>query len=134
MNYTESAAFFPALYAGINDVYLTSPLGCLQGNQTHGFTANYSFSGFLSSVNNYIKSFSYASQKSRSCLISLAFHHHIQSIIEFFNLNLSQKVNFSLPPPLYYFIISCKQYFSKQHALCTLSNAVSILHYFNKCF
>lgn len=39
MKYTEYAVFSPATYSelGINDAYLTSPLVCLQGNQTHIF-------------------------------------------------------------------------------------------------
>ena len=57
VKYIKCAAFSPAPYhtqLGINDAYLTSPLVCLQGNQSHIFLQTCFFSSFLISVNNFI--------------------------------------------------------------------------------
>ena len=64
----------------------------------------------------------------------LIFHHHIQSITKSFNLTsliYLTEVDFSLPQPPHYFIISFPHnYYSKGHPLHPLSNAFFTLHYF----
>lgn len=113
VKYIKYAAFPPAPYhtqLGINDAYLTSPLVCLQGNQSHIFLQTSFFSSFL--ISSAIQLYKPEIQE----LLDphLVFHHHIQSITKSFNLTsliyltliYLTEVDFSLPQPPHYFIIS----------------------------
>lgn len=105
VKYIKYAAFPPAPYhtqLGINDAYLTSPLVCRQGNQSHIFLQTSFFSSFLISVNNFI---GYSVVQARNSGVtwpppslppSYPIHHQVlqSHLLNLSHLNLSRRGRF----------------------------------------